>query len=200
MNAGRFPPVVLIGKRIRLRLIEERDAPQLFELYSDQEVMRYWNHAPWTTLDQADRAIHEARSEHASGVSLHYVIEQLSTKKVIGSCALYSFTQENRRAALGYLLCQSCWGQGYLSEAMRIFIDYAFAELELESIYADVNPDNVASAKALNRLGFQHDRYRRESWIVAGEKCDTDSYGIDRYRWLKYAAGPGEFMKRSNPS
>ncbi|ATQ74928.1 GNAT family N-acetyltransferase [Massilia violaceinigra] len=187
MNGGKGKPAVLIGKRVRLRLIEERDASGLFELYSDQDVMRYWNHAPWTRPEQADRAVEEARSEHASGISLHYVIEHLSTKKLIGSCALYAVDQENRCAALGYLLAKSCWGQGYLSEAMQRFLGYAFMQLTLDSIHADIHPGNAASAKALTRLGFRQDRDRRASWLVGGAQCATASYRLTRRDWLESA-------------
>ncbi|WP_167238197.1 GNAT family N-acetyltransferase [Massilia genomosp. 1] len=188
MNGGKGEPLVLTGKRVRLRLIEERDAPALFDLYSDQDVMRYWNHAPWTRPEQADRAVEEARSEHASGISVHYVIEHLSTKKVIGSCALYAVEQKTRCAALGYLLAKSCWGQGYLSEAMQRFLDYAFMQLTLASIHADIHSGNAASATALLRLGFRHDRDRRASWIVGGAQCAIASYRLTRRDWLESAA------------
>lgn len=186
MNGGKGQPVVLICKRVRLRLIEERDTSALFALYSDPDVMRYWSHSPWTTPQQADRAVEEARSEHASGISLHYVIEHLSTQKVIGSCALYAVDQENRCAALGYLLAKSYWGQGYLSEAMQRFLDYAFMQLTLDRIHADIHPGNAASAKALTKLRFRQDRDRRTSWLVGGARCATASYSLTRRDWRAF--------------
>ena len=184
MRPTPFPPVVLLGERIKLRLIEERDAPQLFALYSDREVMRYWNHAAWTTLDQARQASEEAHSEYASGASMHYVIEHLSSKDIIGSCALYSIDQKARCAAVGYLLAKVYWGQGYLSEAMCSLLNYGFTELQLDSIHAEVNPNNTPSAKALNKLGFEYDGCALASWIVDGKKYDTESYRIHRHHWL----------------
>ncbi|NRR33640.1 GNAT family N-acetyltransferase [Oxalobacteraceae bacterium] len=182
-----FSSFTLRGKRVELRPIAERDAAVLFELYSDPEVMRYWNHAPWTSIDQSRTAIDEARSDHASGASLHCAIEHRESGVLIGSCALYAFAPQHSCASLGDLLAREYWGQGYLSEAMRVLLDYAFAELKLNRIEADVNRGNAGSAMALDRLGFRHEGSMRERWIVAGEKRDTESYGLLRSDWCAKA-------------
>lgn len=173
----------LIGKRIKLRLIDDRDAKALLELYSDPEVMRYWNHAPWTAIDQAKAAVAEARSDHAGGASLHCAIEHSATGTLIGSCALYGFVPQHRCASLGYLLAKPYWGQGYLSEAMGVLFGHAFGALDLNRIEADVNRRNSGSVRALEKLGFRHEGSMRERWIVDGEKYDTELYGLLRGDW-----------------
>lgn len=174
----------LLGQRIKLRWLEDRDASDLFDLYSDPEVMRYWSHAPWSTLEQARMAIDEAHSDYATGASLHCAIEHRATGALIGSCALYAFAAQNRCASLGYLLSRAHWGQGYLSESMRILLDHAFTELELNRVEVDVHCCNTASARALERLGFRREGCMRERWIVEGRKHDTESYGLLRSDWL----------------
>jgi ribosomal-protein-alanine N-acetyltransferase len=173
----------LTAKRIRLRLLEDRDAKALLELYADPEVMRYWNHAPWTTLDQAKAAIAEAGADYASGAALHCAIEHSASGVLIGSCALYAFVPQHGCASLGYLLAKPYWGQGYLSEAMRALLEHAFAELGLNRIEADVNRGNTGSVVALERLGFRHEGCLRERWIVDGKKHDTQLYGLLRSDW-----------------
>ncbi|MDL2358538.1 MAG: GNAT family protein, partial [Pseudomonadota bacterium] len=44
-------------------------------------------------------------------------------------------------------------------------------------------PRNVASGKALERVGFRLEGLLRERWIVAGEVCDTAFYGLLRRDW-----------------
>ncbi len=175
---------MLLGKRIKLRRLDDHDASALFELYSDPEVMRHWNHAPWASVDQAKMAIDEARLDYASGTSLHCAIEHRTTGALIGSCALYAITAPHRCASLGYLLSKKYWGQGYLSEAMRVLLDYAFTELDLNRVEADVNQCNTGSIKALESLGFRHEGCMRERWIVDGKKHDTQSYGLLSDDWL----------------
>lgn len=177
----------LLGRRINLRWMEERDAAALFELYSDPEVMRYWNHAPWTTVAQAGMAIAEARADYATGASLHCAIEHTSTGRLIGSCALYDHLAQHRCASLGYLLSRAHWGQGYLSEAMRLLLDHGFGQLGLNRVEAEVASCNAASYRALEKLGFRLEGCMRERWIVDGRTCDTQAYGLLRKDWRKQA-------------
>lgn len=188
MKPVQFAPVVLLASRVKLRLMEDRDALALFQLYSDTDVMQYWSHAAWSQLAQAELAIKEARAEYGAGVSIHYVIELLSSGEVIGSCALYAFGRAEGNASLGYLLAKSHWGKGYLSEAMWKFLDHAFGDRKLDLVRANINPDNAASAKALHRLGFLREGPGRENWVVEGRECPTHAFVMHRHRWLFYNA------------
>lgn len=198
MKPPQLSSVVLSSERLKLRLVEERDARALFSLYSDRDVMRYWNHEAWTTLAQAEIAINEARSEYSNGDSIHYVIEQLSSQTVVGSCALYSFVRNENCASLGYLLSRSQWGKGYLTEAMEKFLSHAFLGLKLERVCAQINPDNTASARLLDKLGFLRQGCKGENWIVAGKTCQTHSYIMHRRRWLGIFVPHAEYEHCSN--
>lgn len=180
--------LTLPGKRIKLRPLENRDARALFELYADPEVMRYWNHAPWCSIEQARTAIMEAHRDYPTGASLHCAIEHRATGALIGSCALYAINPQHRCASLGYLLSRQYWGQGYMSEATRVLLDCGFADLQLNRIEADVNRRNAGSRAALERLGFRHEGCMRERWIVDGKTCDTDAYALLRHDWLASSA------------
>ena len=173
----------LCSRRIALRWIDRHDAAALLALYSDPEVMRYWNHAPWTSMAQARSAIDEARADHAAGASLHCAIEHRATGVLIGSCALYAFTPQNRCASLGYLLSKAHWGQGYLSEVLQLLLEHAFTHFRLNRVEAEVHRANTASARALARLGFRHEGCLRERWIVDGVRHDTAIYGLLRDDW-----------------
>lgn len=177
-------PLVLDGQRIRLRHIARDDADALFALYADTEVMRYWNHAPWRSIDQALDAIDEARADYATGASLHCAIEHIASGVLIGSCALYALAPQHRSASLGYLLAQQYWGHGYLAEAMHLLLDYAFTDMGLNRIDADVNLHNAGSMIALERLGFRREGRMRARWIVDGTPQDTYAYGLLRHDWL----------------
>ena len=71
-----------------------------------------------------------------------------------------------------------------MHEALQTFIAYAFETLDLNRLEADIDPRNHASAKTLERLGFQKEGLLRERWIVSGEVSDTCLYGLLRKNWL----------------
>lgn len=175
----------LTGARIALRQLEQGDAAALFALYADPEVMRYWNHAPWTDIGQARAAIEEARADYRSGASLHYAIAQRNTGTgaLIGCCALYAFNRQHRSASLGYMLAKAQRGQGYLREALTLLLGHGFDACELNRIEAEVSRHNKLSCQALARLGFHAEGCQRERWIVAGVRHDTVAYGLLRADW-----------------
>ncbi|MCB1575617.1 MAG: GNAT family N-acetyltransferase, partial [Xanthomonadales bacterium] len=76
MDMPRSLPV-LEAPRLRLRQLHEGDVDDLFAIFSDPEVMRYWSHAPFRTLEQAEwylRDIDAGRNNATHfqwGIALH---------------------------------------------------------------------------------------------------------------------------------
>ncbi len=173
----------LTTERLSLRWLTLDDAEAQFALFSDPEVMRYWSSAPWTDIAQAKAAIAQVLAEYRDNTSLRFAITLRSTGDMIGNIRLYDFVDQNRRCDIGYALTQPHWGKGYLAEAMAAVLDYAFAELDLIRIEADIDPRNDASARLLERMAFQREGMMRERWIVNGEICDTAFYGLLKREW-----------------
>ena len=173
----------LTGVRVALRPLDRDDAAALFALYADPEVMRYWNHAPWTSIDQARAAIIDARADYRTGASLHYAIAHQDTGELIGCCALYAFARQHRCASVGYMLAKAHRGHGYLREALALLLDHAFTACGLNRVEAEVSLHNTGSCRALARLGFRGEGCMRERWIVDGVRHDTVAYGLLRADW-----------------
>ncbi len=70
-----------------------------------------------------------------------------------------------------------------MNEALRTLVDHAFTTLDLNRLEADIDPRNLASAKTLERLGFQQEGLLRERWIVGDEISDTAFDGLLRREW-----------------
>lgn len=67
-------------------------------------------------------------------------------------------------------------------------VAFAFGELNLNRLEADIDPRNSASAASLARLGFTREGLLRERWIFDAEVSDTALYGLLRREWLARAA------------
>jgi RimJ/RimL family protein N-acetyltransferase len=70
-----------------------------------------------------------------------------------------------------------------MREAVGELLRFAFEELGLHRIEADVDPRNVASIRLLERVGFCLEGRMRERWIVGDEINDTAFYGLLRREW-----------------
>ena len=75
-----------------------------------------------------------------------------------------------------------------MNEALKALLYYAFQTLDLNRLEADIDPRNSASAKTLERLGFQKEGHLRERWIVNNEISDTWLYGLLRREWHEHSS------------
>jgi len=183
--APAFKVPTLDAERVRLRPLVSTDAPALFGFFSDREVTRYWSRPPMTHLAQARRLVRDIRAGYRTGASLQLGIERKRDRLLVGTCTLFHFYPASRRAEIGYALGSAHWRQGLMHEALQRLAAYAFDELDLHRLEADIDPRNQASERTLARLGFVREGFLRERWIVAGVVSDSALFGLLRSEWIR---------------
>lgn len=85
------------------------------------------------------------------------------------------------RAHAAYIECYvlpDYWGNGYATEATRLAVTYTFDELNAHRVEAMVQPDNPASERVLEKLGFQKEGVRRDFFYKEGEYKDVRVWGL----------------------
>lgn len=170
----------LHSARLRLREVRNEDAPALFGIHSDPEVMRYWSYPAWTELAQAEQKIADILRQRREEQILVWAIADARSDQLIGTSAVFALDRTQGRAEIGYSLHRDAQGKGLASEALRLILRHLFDELQLRRVEADADPRNTASCRLLERLGFIREGLLRERWHVNGETCDTTFYGLLR--------------------
>lgn len=171
----------LPAQRLRLRALTPADTDDVFAVFSDPLVMRYWSSPPMTSPEQAAGYIAQIRDWFASRGGLQWGIAPTDDDdRVIGTVTLCAFALEHRRCEIGYALGADHWGRGYAGEAVAAALAFAFDQLDLARIEADVDPRNDASIRLLERLGFRREGLLRARWRVGGEVQDALMYGLLR--------------------
>ncbi len=173
---------VLEGERIRLRPLRMDDAPDVFTMYSDPEVTRYWSFSAWTQPAQAEAWLAERIGWGPPSV-YGWALADRASDRFLGTTALFSLSGPLHRAELGYSLMPSEQGRGLATEAVRTALDFGFDILGLERIEADVDPRNLPSLRTLENLGFRREGYLRQRWHVAGELQDSVLMGLLASDW-----------------
>ncbi len=179
-----FSTVRLRTPRALLRPLEPGDAQDLFAMYADPAFMRYWSTPPWSSITQAHALIERDRRELAAGEHLRLGIV-LDGGPLIGTCSLFQIQPDSRRAEIGYGIAPAHWRRGHVTEAVGALIAFAFGDLGLNRLEADIDPRNTASARSLERLGFTREGLLRERWIVGGEVSDSALYGLLAREWRR---------------
>ena len=182
-----FHEVRLDTPRLHLRPLVADDAEALLRLFGDAGVARYLSRPAWTSIEQAQASIARDLDGLPKGEFLRLGVLLQGQGRVIATVSLFDFVPQCRRAEMGYALAADCQRQGFMHEALSALVDFAFTTLDLNRIEADIDPRNTASARSLERLGFEREGLLRERWIVAGEVSDTAFYGLIRRDWAARA-------------
>ncbi|MFZ6873982.1 GNAT family N-acetyltransferase [Undibacterium sp. Di27W] len=179
-----FDQLTLDTPRMTMRPLCLDDAPAILRMRSKPEVMRYMTTAPWTDIAQAIAMVERDQVAVLKGDMVRLGMIRKSDGMFLGSCILFHLDASCRRAEIGYDMDSSFWGQAYMHEALVALLDYGFSEMNLNRIEADIHPDNLGSAKTLERLGFIREGYLRERWIIEGAVSDSALFGLLRSDWL----------------
>ena len=164
--------------RLVLRQLTVEDAPLLFDVLSDEEVMRYWSSGPH--LNIAETRDYIGWNADSSGDHVCWAITVDGTV-ALGWVILLPHRKNNLE--LGYILGRAQWRNGYAYEAISCALDYAFEQLGARRIMADTDPENTASVGLLSKLGFQREGYLREEWETHIGIRDSLIFGLLRNEW-----------------
>ena len=178
-----LPTPTLLTARLLLRPFAETDAQAIYALQSNACVLRYWDSPPWTERSRADAFIAACRTMAEDGSGARFAIETHDDKAFVGWCSMFRWNPVYRSLGIGYCFDKPVWGKGYATEAARGMLQWAYGALDLNRVEAELDTRNAASAKVLEKLGFEREGLRREDCIVSGEVSDSWIYGLLKRDW-----------------
>ena len=81
----------------------------------------------------------------------------------------------------GYVLDEPYWGRGYMTEAVRGALRFAFDEMELELVSVYHFPFNDRSRRVIEKCGFRYDGILRRAFLrYDGAVLDDVLYSMTR--------------------
>jgi ribosomal-protein-alanine N-acetyltransferase len=141
-------------ERLMMRPFHMDDAPGMFELYQDADVMRFTGDVPFTTIADAEAFIsgYDQYEKYQMG-RLSVFIKQ--TGEYIGWCGI-KYLADTNEVDLGYRLLKRYRGMGYATEAARASLDDGFKVLGLNRIIGKAMTDNAPSINVFKKLGLTY--------------------------------------------
>ena len=172
----------LAAPRMLLRKIEPADVDDIYRLYTDPRVLQYLNRQPLRSRDEARELLDVIAADHARRSAIHWGLERPAQRGLVGRCMLYVSAHPGLGIEVGFALAHACWGQGLMSETVRVVLDFGFDALRLQHIHARVHVGNHGALSLLARLGFtplgsSHEAMRTRRW------ASIDLLGLSRRRW-----------------
>ncbi len=146
--------IICETERLVLRESVIADAPDLYEMNSDPEVMKYTGDIPFQSVAETENLIRYYKDYEKYGYGRWTTILKESDE-VIGYCGL-KYLEDIKETDLGYRWKKKHWGKGYATEAGKACLQFGFEQLGLEQIIAQVLADNKASVRVLEKLGMTY--------------------------------------------
>lgn len=144
---------ILETERLILRELNVKDAPLLFELNKDPEVIKYTGDVQFGSLEETEAFLKNYSDYQKNGFGRWAVVLK-SSHEFIGWCGLKRDTAG--WVDIGYRFFKSQWGKGYATESAAGCLIYGFETLHLPEIIGRAHRDNLASIRVFEKLQMQY--------------------------------------------
>ena len=165
--------VFLRNESVELRTIEEEDLAFVRDGVNDPDV--------WPTLGSFQPYNMKQERQWLERISedddVHLLV--CDDGDPVGVVGLHSEDTAST-GELGYWITSAEWGNGYATAAVRLVSAYAFDHRRLHKVAADVYSHNPASARVLEKVGFEREGVHRQEAYVKGAYRDVLRYGLLR--------------------
>lgn len=179
-----FP--VIETPRLLLRRVVKNDAEQIMALRGDAENMKYIPRPLVTNIEQAltHFTMIDAKIENNEGINWAITLQE-HPEKLLGIIGHYRILPEHYRSEIGYMLFPEFKGKGIITEAIQAILIYGFEEMNLHSVEAIIDPDNLASERVLQKNGFVKEAHIRENEFFDGKFIDTVIFSLLKRNFKK---------------
>lgn len=139
--------------RLLLRKFNVNDAKSMYENWtSDEEVTKYLTWNAHTSVEQTKHILNIWIKEYEKPNTYRYAIVLKETNELIGSIDVVGYV--DGCPEIGYCLSRKHWNNGYMSEAIKAFINFLF-DKNFNKIVIEANVNNIASNKVITKCGFK---------------------------------------------
>ena len=164
--------LTLKGKQVYLRALEPEDLELIYIIENDESVWEVsQTQTPYSRflikqyLENCHKDIYEVKQLRLMIVT--------NSEEPVGFIDLFDFDPKNDKVGLGVLVLDHARGKKYGQEALKLLIEYAFKNLYVHQIYANVLEDNLGSIKLFEKLNFVKSGVKKD-WVLEGNQYKNE--------------------------
>ena len=170
----------IITKRLVLRKLKKEDAEPMFKNWdSDPEVAKYTLWIAHENVETTKMLVDMWLQEEKENKAIRFVITEKDNDEPIGSIDTVKFI--DGVPEVGYCLSRKCWGQGYMTEACKAFVDYLF-QLGYKKVLIRADIRNIGSLRVIEKCGF---KFTHEEFIEHRSPMRPESATVRWYELYK---------------
>jgi ribosomal-protein-alanine N-acetyltransferase len=141
-------------QRLFIRKFVAGDLPEFFKILADPQTMSFWPQ-PYS-MEGAKAWIDRNLQSYADYGFGRYVIILQAEQKIIGDCGIMKINLAGEEIYdFGYISHQPYWRKGYAEEAAIALRDYAFTQLNLPNLHANMPWNHYGSIRVAEKIGMK---------------------------------------------
>ncbi|HEY2322094.1 MAG TPA: GNAT family protein [Thermoanaerobaculia bacterium] len=171
---------MLHGKTVTLRPLTVADAPDTLALRMDVEANKAFMGYIFPVTEANERRWLESLYADGPRRRVDFAIVNRETKEFLGLIAVTDMDALQQRARFGVFLRREARGQGVAPDAMAVFFDYVFRQLNIARVWLEVLADNAPAVKLYESFGFVEEGTMRRHHFQDGVFKDVKIMGLLR--------------------
>ena len=146
----------LVTSRLKLRKIKKEDALEIFEGIRNQEEFLYYANKEKVNLEDHLKALENIDEKYKNLDYYNWIIEELDGNKIVGMITFKVF-EVNDSVEFSYAIDNRYTRRGYMSEALKIVLDFALNKMKVNRIQGGCVVENIASKKVMEKCNMHHE-------------------------------------------
>lgn len=146
----------LTSPRLGFSEWRDDDLDLAVSLWGDPRVTALFDARERLTREQVARRLEQELDRRRTLGIQYWPAFLRESEDFVGCAGLKPYGESPERREMGVHLRPAFWGRGLATEACRAIVTYAFGELGLRALLAGHHPENHASRRVLEKLGFRH--------------------------------------------
>jgi ribosomal-protein-alanine N-acetyltransferase len=171
------------GLKVYINPVHRSEVESLLELETRNK--EFFNqYAPnrdsdFYTLEGQVKRLEKMEENREKDLGYSFGIYLNENKELIGTIGFFKLERAPaHKAMVGYSLDKERNGKGYMTEALKLIVDFGFNQIKLHRIEAEVMPHNIASIRILENIGFHKEGIAKKNVMINGKWEDHQVLAI----------------------
>lgn len=174
-------------ERLLIRDHIETDISSLHKFISDEKAMYYLPEIKTNTLDESKENLYEAVKEAQleNRTKYFFAITLKESSEYVGEIGYTVIidSASGKVVNLGYFILKDFWGRGFVTEAAKAVIDYAFKQGDIVKIETGCVKENFGSEKVMKKAGMIKEADLKKHVLLHSELRDRVEYRLLKEEW-----------------
>lgn len=140
-------------ERLTFRKPIKQDFDRLWQMLNDPIAKKYTGGVTRLSYEQRLALFEQECLEDFSAQGAEFAVIEKESNNYLGYCG-YRYSKELAGSEFLYGYCRDCWGKGYATESAQAVLKFLFETYHHDAYIATVDPQNAASKRVLEKVGF----------------------------------------------